>query len=93
MSMRDDILQILSDNEWHCAGELYELGVSARNRISEIRQDLGEDYILGGEGTPCKIPGHYHKAKNLCMYKLNDQEKKQELINRLDNAIQLELNV
>ncbi len=93
MSMRDDILQILSDNQWHCAGELYELGWSARNRISEIRQDHGEDYILGGEGTPCKLPGHTHKNKNISMYKLNDQKKKEELINRLDDAIQLELHV
>ena len=91
MSMRDEILQILSDNEWHCAGELYELGWSARNRISEIRADKGEDYILGGEGKPFKIPGHSHRNKNISMYKLNDQKKKQELINRLDEQIQLQL--
>ena len=74
MSMRDEILQILSDNEWHCAGELYELGWSARNRISEIRADKGEDYILGGEGNPCKLPGHSHRNKNISMYKLKDQK-------------------
>ena len=91
MSMRDEILQILSDNEWHCAGELYELGWSARNRISEIRADKGEDYILGGEGNPCKLPGHSHRNKNISMYKLNDQKETQELINILDEHIQLQL--
>ena len=39
MTMRDDILQLLNDNKWHCATELIEFGWSARNRISEMRQD------------------------------------------------------
>ena len=43
MSMRDEILQLLDDKKWHCATELIEFGWSARNRISEIRQDHGQD--------------------------------------------------
>ena len=85
MSMRDEILQLLDDKKWHCATELIEFGWSARNRISEIRQDHGEDYILGEKCTM-----HTHKGV-VSMYKLNDQDKKQELLNRLDQQIQLQL--
>ena len=85
MTMRDEILQLLNDNEWHCATELIEFGWSARNRISEMRADHGEDYILGDK---CSM--HTHKG-GVSMYKLNDQQKKQELLNRLDDHIQLEL--
>jgi len=85
MTMRDEILQLLNDNEWHCATELIEFGWSARNRISEMRAEHGEDYILGE-----KCSKHSHKG-SVRMYKLNDQKKKQELLNRLDDHIQLEL--
>lgn len=85
MSMRDEILQLLDDQKWHCATELIEFGWSARNRISEIRQDHGEDYILSDK---CSM--HSHKG-GVSMYKLNDQNKKQALLNRLDDQIQLQL--
>jgi hypothetical protein len=49
--MRDDILQLLDDDKWHCATELIEFGWSARNRISEIRADHGEKYILSAKCT------------------------------------------
>ena len=85
MSMRDEILQLLDDKKWHCATELIEFGWSARNRISEIRADHGEDYILG---EPCNM--HSHRG-GVRMYRLNDLDKKQELLNRLDNQIHLQL--
>ena len=88
MSMRDEVLQILSDNQWHCSSELIELGWSVRNRISEIRQDKGEDYIIS---EACALSSHSHRNKNISMYKLNDQEKKQQLLNRLDDKLQLDL--
>ena len=87
MSMRDEILQLLDDQQWHCATELIEFGWSARNRISEIRQDHGDDYILSDK---CNM--HTHKG-GVSMYKLNDKQKKEQLINRLENAIQLDLKV
>ena len=85
MTMRDEILQLLNDNEWHCATELIEFGWSARNRISEMRAEHGEDYILGE-----KCSKHSHTG-SVRMYKLNDQQKKQELIKRRDDHIKLEL--
>lgn len=85
MSMRDEILQLLDDQKWHCATELIEFGWSARNRISEIRADHGEKYILSAKCTM-----HSHKG-GVSMYKLNDEKKKQQLLNRLDQQIQLQL--
>ncbi len=85
MNMRDNILQLLDDKKWHCATELIEFGWSARNRISEMRADHGEDYILGEK---CTL--HTHKG-GVSMYKLNDLKKKEELIARLENQIQLQL--
>ena len=50
-----------------------------------MRADHGEDYILGE-----KCNKHSHKG-GVSMYKLNDQKKKQELLDRLDDQIQLQL--
>ena len=54
----------------HIPTELIEFGWSARNRISEMRADHGEDYILGDK---CSM--HTHKG-GVSMYKLNDQKTK-----------------
>ena len=86
MSMRDEILQLLDDKNWHCATELIEFGWSARNRISEIRADHGEAYILG---ETCAM--HSHRG-GVGMYKVRDEDEKQEVLNRLENAIQIQEN-